>query len=86
MSGRKHSVPAPKDHTAFWLAVDKADEVGRQLADGLRKTFRALITEYKEHTAYTGRAEVTRREYDRYIDMILAAWGDDPVASLKPHP
>jgi hypothetical protein len=85
VTDRRHSLPDPTDYAAFWTAVDKADDIGRKLAAGIRKTFSALIVEFKEHKAYTENiADSTRDQYDRYIEMIKEAWGDDTVESLQP--
>jgi hypothetical protein len=96
VSGRRHELPAPQpDPDAFWAAVEKADVVGKQLAAGERKTFSALIIEFKASAAYqlnvdqdgkkrAGLAEATRDQYARHLDDIDAAWGNDPVASLTP--
>jgi len=84
VSERRHALPAPGDAQAFWAAVDKADEIGRKLAAGIRRTFSALIVEFKDHAAYKDDiGESTREQYDRCISSIEAAWGDDPVESLE---
>jgi hypothetical protein len=81
---RRHPLPGPTDYVAFWTAVDKADDIGRKLAAGIRKNFSALIVEFKEHKAYTENiSDSTRDQYDRYIEMIEEAWGDDTVESLE---
>jgi hypothetical protein len=81
---RRHTLPDPGDPEAFWKAVDKAEKVGKALAAGERKTFSALIVEFKEHAAYTDDiADSTREQYDRCMDAIEAVWGDDPVAGLE---
>ncbi len=93
---RRHQLPLPQpDSDAFWAAVEKADAVGKQLAAGERKTFSALIIEFKDSAAYQlnvdadgkkrpGLAEATRDQYERHLDDIDAVWGNDPVASLTP--
>jgi integrase len=85
VSGRRHPLPQPANPVSFWAAVDKAEDIGKRLAAGERKTFRGLIVEFKDSDAYKKKiAANTRKEYDRYLDMVEAAWGDDPVASLTP--
>jgi hypothetical protein len=85
ITDRRHPLPASKDCVAFWAAVDKADDIGRKLAAGIRKTFSALIVEFKEHEAYTDNiSDSTRDQYDRYIETIKEAWGNDTVESLQP--
>jgi hypothetical protein len=85
VSGRQHPLPSPEDHLTFWAALDKAEEIGKRLAAGERKTFRGLILEFKDSDAYKKKiADNTRKEYDRYLDMVEAAWGEDPVANLTP--
>lgn len=81
---RRHTLPDPTDHEAFWRSVDKAEKVGKALAAGERKTFSALIVEFKDHAAYTDDiAQSTREQYDRCMDAIEAVWGDEPVAGLE---
>lgn len=83
-AGRHHDLPDPSNN-GFWAAVDKAEDIGHKLAAAAGKTFLALVTEYKNHTAYTDEiAANTRKDYERYLDMIVEAWGDDPVAALDP--
>jgi hypothetical protein len=96
IAGRRHELPAPQpDPETFWAAVEKADALGKQLAAGERKTFSALIVEFKESAAFQlnvdddgkgrpGLAKATREQYERHLDDIDAAWGDAPVASLSP--
>lgn len=82
VSGRRHDLPAP-NIAGFWPAIDKAHEIGRKLAASDGKTFSALIIDFKNHTAYTEDiGDGMREQYDRYLKLIDAAWGDDPVASL----
>lgn len=66
---------------AFWPTAEKALKAQEAGADG-RKTFRALIAVYQAHNAYTSKARATKRDYDRYAEMILSAWADDLVADL----
>jgi hypothetical protein len=84
VTDRRHPLPAPADCAAFWTAVDKADEIGRKLQAGIRKTFASLIVEFKEDRAYaTDISDATREQYGRCMDLIREAWGDDPVESLE---
>lgn len=84
VTDRRHALPASTDCEAFWAAVDKADDIGRKLQAGIRKTFAALITEFKEHKSYTEDiSDSTRAQYDRNLEMIKEAWGDDSVESLE---
>ena len=81
-AGRRHDLPDPKDK-GFWAAVDKAEDVGRKLAAAQGKTFLALVTDYKNSNAYKEEiSPKTRDDYDRYLNMILEAWADDPVTKL----
>jgi hypothetical protein len=93
-TNRRHTLPDPKNVEEFWKAVDKAEAIGRALAAGIRQTFSALIVEFKESAAYQlkfdangnerqGIAESTQEQYDRNLDIIEEAWGNDPVASLE---
>jgi integrase len=84
VTDRRHPLPDPKDCDRFWSAVEKADAIGRSVQAGIRKTFSSLIIEFKEHEAYTKDiSEATREQYDRYMETIKTAWGDDPVESLE---
>jgi hypothetical protein len=84
VTDRRHPMPAPADCAAFWTAVDKADEIGRKLQAGIRKTFASGIVEFKEDRAYaTDISDATREQYGRCMDLIREAWGDDPVESLE---
>jgi hypothetical protein len=51
-AGRRHDLPDPKNSDKFWTAAEKAAEVARQIAAGERKTFLALITEFKASAAF----------------------------------
>lgn len=51
-AGRGHDLPAPDDAEKFWTAVEKAVEVAKQFAAGERRTFRALITDFKASAAF----------------------------------
>jgi hypothetical protein len=85
VTDRRHNLPAPTDGEAFWAAIERADKIGKQLSAGERKTFSALILEYKDSDAYKKKLSAgSRKEYKRYLDLIEHAWGDDPVASLTP--
>lgn len=94
VTGRRHSLPAPDDPETFWKAATKAEQLGRQVAAGVAKTFSALIMEFKESAAYQlksessngkkGISKSTREQYDRCLKVIEAAWGDDPVSKLTP--
>jgi hypothetical protein len=94
VTDRRHPLPAPADCETFWTAVDKADDIGRKLHAGIRRTFSALIVEFKESAAYqsnvdengqkrAGLSESTRDQYERCMTAIESAWGDDPVESLQ---
>lgn len=82
---RRHDLPDPADGEAFWRTIDHAEDVGRKLSGGERKTFSSLIVDYKDSDAYKiTLSQGSRTEYDRYLDMIEAAWGGDQVALLTP--
>ena len=96
VTGRRHELPAPQlDLEAFWSEVEKVDAVGKQLAAGERRTFSALIVEFKASAAFQlnvdedgkkrpGLSKATREQYERHLDDIDVAWGNDPVANLTP--
>lgn len=47
------------------------------------ETMNALITEYRSSTDFLNKAEKTRREYDRYLDMIREKFGKDPIFAIQ---
>jgi len=94
VTDRRHPLPDPKNVEEFWKAVDKAEAIGGALSAGIRRTFAALIVEFRESAAYQlkfdddgnlrpGIAETTQDQYDRNLDLIEEAWGNDPVATLE---
>ena len=48
------------------------------------KSFEALITAYRNSPEYCDLADSTRRDYERYLEMIRATWGPFEVAGLLP--
>lgn len=52
ITNRQHDLPDPRDSKAFWAAVEKADRIGKQIAAGDKKTFSALILEFKASNAF----------------------------------
>lgn len=47
------------------------------------ETLNALISEYRSSTDFFSKAEKTRREYDRYLDMIRDKFGKDPLFAVQ---
>lgn len=47
------------------------------------ETMNALITEYRASTDFLNKAEKTRREYDRYLDMIREKFGKVPIFAIQ---
>ena len=47
------------------------------------ETMNALITEYRSSTDFLNKAEKTRREYDRYLDMIRDKFGKLPLFAVQ---
>ncbi|MHC2842860.1 integrase [Bradyrhizobium diazoefficiens] len=80
---RKRDLPLPDDVAPFWAAVDKAEETGKMLLAGDRKTWRALIARFKDSDGYAGLSKSMSDQYNRYIKVVEAAWGDDPVRQLR---
>ncbi len=48
-------------------------------------TMAALITEYRASADFLSKSEKTRREYDRYLDLIRKKFGDRPIDVIQ-HP
>ncbi|GGC90836.1 integrase [Chelatococcus reniformis] len=83
-SGRRYELPGPGDGDTFWAAIDRADESDRKLEAGERKTFRALIEEYRGSNAFKKLSDSSKGDYDRYLGHIMSVWADDPVSDLMP--
>jgi len=84
-TGRRYVLPDPKGDAgidAFWKAIDKAEAADAGYLAGVNKTFRALIEQYKEHADYLKLSASAKGDYDRYLNVVLKAWGDDPVNEL----
>lgn len=45
-------------------------------------SFAALIQTYKTHSVYLGKADKTRRDYGRNLDLICEHWGRNRVANI----
>lgn len=83
--GRSYDLPDPRDGgSLFWSAVDMAIRAEESTAVGQGKTFRSLIAKYKATNGpyHSDLSDSSRRDYDRYLNAILQAWGDDPVSGL----
>ena len=84
-SGRRYPIPSPLAENgpeAFCRAMDEAEQSER-LGDAVeRKTFAALVAEYKAHADYQGLSELTKRDYDRHLRTIEDRWGAAPVAEI----
>jgi len=79
----RRDLPAPSNCTAFWAAVDKADETGKMLLAGDKKTWRALVASFKDTDKYKDELSKSMRDqYARHLRVIEEAWGDDPVRAL----
>jgi len=82
--GHLHDICDPKNKN-FWPEVDAAEKIGREVAAGERKTFAALIAEYKESDAYkVVLGEGSKEGYDIYLEDIRAALGGEVVAAFTP--
>jgi hypothetical protein len=84
-SSRRYPIPSPLAENgpeAFCRALDEAEQSER-LGDAVeRKTFAALVAEYKAHADYQGLSELTKRDYDRHLRTIEDRWGAAPVAEI----
>lgn len=84
-SGLAYQLPPPKaagGMPAFWLAIDDAVKRDAIKTGSDRRTFKALVDAYTGHKAYTGLADLTKRDYDRHLRLIVDFWGDSAVAAL----
>jgi hypothetical protein len=60
----RREMPSPADYTAFWTAVDKADETGKMLLAGDKKTWRALVASFQDTDKY--KDELSKSMRDQY--------------------
>lgn len=85
-TGRTYSLPSPRTvgMAGFWQAVDDAVEREHRSSSNDNKTFRALVAEFKESKAWDKlSAGSSAADYERYLSVILDAWGDEPVRCLR---
>ena len=80
MPGPRVKLPAGPHDVEFWTAY-KA-HLGSEMPTA--RTFDALIADYKVSPEFTKRAEATRHDYSRYLEIIATAWGELHVGSLRP--
>lgn len=93
---RLHDLPQPADAEAFWKAADKADDIGKKLAAGIRKSVSSLVLEFKESAAFKvrpegaqktrggGIAQSTHDQYGPHLETIDRIWGDLQVTTITP--
>lgn len=65
------------------LLVSAFTEVTKERRTDPSETMAALITEYRASSDYLDKAMKTRREYDRYLDMIREKFGKLPFFMLQ---
>jgi integrase len=85
--GRGSSSPEPRIRLPkgphmpeFWAAYQRA--LGSE--PPLGKSFDDLINAYRVSREFLNRADATRRDYVRYLDIISKAWGKLTVADCRP--
>jgi integrase len=85
--GRGSSMPGPRirlpkglHDTEFWAAYKT--HLGSEVPTA--RSYDALIADYKASPEFNNKAEATRRDYSRYLDIISSAWGTLHVGSLRP--
>jgi Phage integrase family len=66
----------------WWDAYRKA--AGAPEARDHPKSFKSLISAYRDSPEFGELAEATRRGYERHLNIIEAKWGDLQVAGLLP--
>jgi len=74
------SLPNDPHSEQFWRAYRSF--IGGELASG--KTFDDLIAAYRASPEFSRRAETTRRDYLRYLDIVSRVWGTLLVSELRP--
>lgn len=81
--GRTYDLPDAIPVEPFWKALDAAIQAEENESSGGGKTFRALIAKYKAPAApFEKLSKSGQKDYGRYLNIILQAWGDDLVADL----
>lgn len=78
--GPRLKLPSGPHSVEFWTAYRSF--LGSELPTS--KSFGDLIAAYKLSPEFTRRSEATRRDYQRYLEIVSRAWGDLLVASLRP--
>jgi integrase len=85
--GRGSATPGPRlklpkgpHDTEFWASYKSY--LSSEPPSG--RTFDALIAAYKVAPEFTKRAETTRRDYCRYLDLVSTAWGNLHVGNVRP--
>lgn len=82
-AGSRIRLPDPSDPT-FLAEYEKARRGGAVAP--ARRTWKALIQLYRESTAWSDKAERTKKDYGLVLDWIAATIGDlDPAAIQTPH-
>jgi hypothetical protein len=80
MPGPRLKLPKGPHDAEFWAAYNM--HLGGELPTGT--TFDALIAAYRASPEFTNRAEATRNDYSRYLEIISIAWGKLHVGSVRP--
>jgi integrase len=78
--GERVRLPGGPHTPEFWAAYQNC--LGGDVLTG--KTFDDLITAYSVSPEFIKRAEATKKDYRRYLDIISRAWGPLLVASCRP--
>jgi hypothetical protein len=84
-TGLRYPLPAPgaRGDEAFVAALRAAADKDRLGDAAERKTFAALIAEYRAHSAYKELSDLTKRDYDTHLRKIEERWGEAPVVEIR---
>lgn len=82
-NGKRAALPSPehpkfkaeydKIHAAFEARIRKATTAPNLILPG---SFADLVEKFKKSADFTKKASTTRRDYGRYLDMMVEVWGD----------
>jgi hypothetical protein len=81
-AGKPIRLPNDPRQPEFWAAYRRCANEREPCANP--KSFASLITDYRASPEFEELASSTRRDYERYLEIVLATWGSLEVAGLIP--
>ena len=81
-AGKPRRLPDDPRSPEFWAAYHTLTDAPEPRTNP--KCFEALISAYRTSPEYCDLAASTRRDYERYLEIVRVAWGSFDVAGLLP--